>query len=202
MSCGVQATAIDCYNVEGNAVTSDFNTSNVTFRGEISDACAGSFSGNDSNGTLGLNMDFWSLLAKDDLPGDGGTSTGILPGTDAMFTLTETGSGGSTGSWDLSWSGSDLPVEMNIAAVLKGSNYWTAYLFKDENFDVTPTTADGTWAVQFLNDGGQIPSLSHFSLYYSDLSIPPPPSVAEPASLASLGLGLLGLWFVRRRTTA
>ena len=210
LAVNTQAAVINCMDVGTGTSTANFNTGNVTFRGANSDACAGVFSGNDSGskgtGPSGLQSAFggtWQLLAKDDNPGMGGTDSGMVAGLDATFSLTESYSGGATsGSWSLSWAGSDLPLEMSIAAVLKAGSFWAGYLFEDELFQVSPASGSGSWEIQFLNKGGNIPDISHFSLYYGNVATPPPPpppSVAEPAGIALLGLGLFGLYFARRR---
>ncbi|MCO4820414.1 MAG: hypothetical protein KC517_12405, partial [Bacteroidetes bacterium] len=66
------ANAIACFpSVDA---TTSFDTSNVTFRGSDSDACAGLYSGNDN--ATDLNSAFgstWSLLAKDESPGSAGS---------------------------------------------------------------------------------------------------------------------------------
>jgi len=205
------AHAISCTTPSG-AVTSDFGTDNVTFRGSASDACAGLFSGNDSNSTM-FNAfgggGTWYQLAKDNNPGAGGADSGNLFddfGLDAGFTLEESTSGGGaaqSGTFTLSWSGADLPVQMDMAIVLKAGNGWAGYKFDDELFNATSTSDAGTWEIEFLNNGGQIPNISHFSLYVSNATTPsivvPPTGISEPGTTALLGLGLLGFLVARRR---
>lgn len=191
------AANLDCNPLQGD-YAQNFSTSNVTFRGADSDACAGIFEGNDvgakGNGEENLASAFggtWDLLLNSD-----SQLNASLTDFAVNFTLSEFPAEQTSGSWILSWIGSDLPIEVDFAAVIKTNNSWAAYLFEDEVFQVSPNSGSGTWESAFANPNDSLQSLSHFSLYVRDISQPPavPTSaIPAPATLALLSIGLLGL---------
>jgi len=194
-----------CSGVDYNG---DLSTTDVTFRGDNADDCYGKMSGNDTGnqgtGIDTLNAAFgpsWELLAKDDNPTSGTSDSGSF--MDVNFTLSSTA--GTSGSWTLSWEEQvvdALPLTMDFAAVLKSGTGYGIYFFDDETFaDETGNgtgTGNGTWEISFLNNGGNIGAISHFSLYVREGTPPPPPSVPEPGTLFLMGLGLLGLARARK----
>ena len=183
---------------DGATYTGDLSTSDVTFRSNNADDCYGQMSGNDSGaqgtGIDTLNSAFgpsWQSLVKDDSPGSGSADMGSF--MDVQFSLSSTA--GNTGSWSLSWEeqvADALPLTMDFAAVLKAGTGYGIYFFDDETFaDETGAgtgTGNGTWEISFLNNGGRIPDISHFSLYVREGTT----TVPEPGTAFLLGLGLLG----------
>lgn len=195
------ATTVSCDPSLGSYY-SDFNTSNLTFRGKISDACAGVFEGNDmgkkGNGIANLNDVFggsWELLLNSD-----SLLSSSLANYDVNFSLSEFPTEQTAGSWSLSWNGDDLPIQMDIAAVVKTSNNWSTYLFENELFEVSPSFGTGEWQSTVINNNDVAQALSHFSLYVRDISEPliPPNEIPAPATLILFAAGLLG--FVARKS--
>ena len=187
MGASVEAIAIPCA------------VADMTFNSANSNQCFGPVSGNDTVADINSNFGAgWNSLLKDDV-GIAGDGVGSYLGVD--FALGPVA--GKDGIWTLSWTDNGtnvLPLTLDLAAVLKGSSKFDGYLFSGLNFADTPASGTGTWDINFLNNGGNVPDLSHFSLYVRGGE---PTKVPEPATLALFGLGLVSISFasaLRRRT--
>lgn len=169
------------------------SVSDMTYNGVNADDCYGIVAGNDSQAAINaLNLNWgtdWTLLAKDDNPGNALNGTGSFMGID--FTLSA--SAGTTGNWLLTSTG-NVPAALDLVGVLKGSNKYALYLFDDVAFDGSDS---GTWKMTFGN-GNQTANLSHFSMYARQGNN----VVPEPATALLMGAGLVGLLGISRRKRA
>lgn len=112
-----------------------------------------------------------------------------------------------TGSWSVMWTDvaglPNLPLVIDFVVGLFGGNNGAGYYFDDVYLPITPNTGSGTFQVTFLNNGGQVPGLSHLILAGGNVTTPPPPppptSVPEPHAIALFGAGLAAFGLARRR---
>lgn len=187
------------YCAPGTTNTDGMSTSNMTFNGVAANDCYGIASGNDSLGAINAlanwngagTADDWLYELRDNAPGNANAGTGNFFGVN--WTLQASLS--SPGTWNLTGVGA-LPQTLDFVGVLKGSTSWAAYFF--DNRTVTSNN-NGTFSIVFTNNGGNVPNLSHMSLYFRQGGGGGNNNTPEPASLALVGAGLIAAAALRRR---
>lgn len=218
MAAKAAPVQLDDFMCSAGTAVNGVSTDDVTGNNGGSSECFGSFSGNDPNEsddgveTGGTVFDF---IARSDVNDDGSQS---LSGLDIGLNVYQQGdascdpltgeplSGAApTGCW--SYDQGLFSAEAFIV-VLKASNDpgWAAWLFEGDD----AASFWGDWAVgwranQFACDGhtnvdgsagsGDCADISHLTIYASKFTT----RVPEPAPLALLGIGLIGIGVARKK---
>ncbi|AWG45889.1 hypothetical protein AM586_21935 [Massilia sp. WG5] len=95
---------------------------------------------------------------------------------------------------------------LDLVLDIHAGNTSTAFLFDDQTIGAG-ATLNGSWAIQWHNNGGQIPGYSNAVFFARDLGEGGSGggeggNVPEPGSLALMGLGMLGVVALRKRNKA
>ena len=170
------------------------DTTDVTFAGFASDACVVSGvnpqagPNGDTSGFTGTFGSGWSLLGKV-TSSDGSNSLGGVNFTWSFLQTT-----GTTGTWSLAASQS---VMADFVFAMHASNNSGAFLFDDQ---AVYATTPGTWKIEWINNGQQVPDFSNLTLFARDITTPVPEP--ETYALFLAGLGAMGFVARRRRKSA
>ncbi|HWH82148.1 MAG TPA: PEP-CTERM sorting domain-containing protein [Burkholderiaceae bacterium] len=164
------------------------STDDVTLGGIDSSQCviSGVNPAQGPNGnTAGFDAAFgdaWSLLSK----GPGSATIGGV-----TFTL---GFSQGSGTWSLT---TDQAATFDLVFALHASDHSGAFLFDNEK-TFAGVTQNGSWSIQWLNNGGQVPGFSNINFFIRDVAL----SVPEPATYAMLFAGLVAGGFIAARRRA
>ena len=75
---------------------------------------------------------------------------------------------GNSGAWTVTWTDAvgppDLPLVIDLAVGLFAGNNASGYLFADVFLPIIPNIGNGTFDINFVNNGGQQPNISHLLL--------------------------------------
>ena len=137
----------------------------------------------------------WSVLGTVD-------GKGALTDSASLFDFSFTGSGATGGTWTITNTSGTQNAILDLTVAIHASSASTAFLF-DNQAVAAGQTLNGTWQVEWLNNGGQVPGFSNLVLFGRDMStsmvtlLPVPEPHALPMMLA--GFAVLGAAAWRRR---
>jgi hypothetical protein len=180
-----------------HAAIGSASAADVTLDGQPADAFAFADGWNPHAGPNGDTSGFgtafdtygtgsWQLLDRAD-HSNGFANTGQL-----NFTLTETT--GTMGLWTVTNTSATTIMTLDLVFAIHAGGQGGAWLFDDQTI-MPGQTLDGTWQIQWLNNGGNVPDFSNVTIFGRDIVLTPIPEPGEYAMLVA-GLGLLAL---RRR---
>jgi hypothetical protein len=208
-------SSLYCNPTAGSTADVDTGDVSLTINSTLYSAsnCYGQYAQNQGN-LSNLLSDFNSIF------GSTGTFLGLAQsangsdpnGLGGGLTFSVTATAGVSGSWTVTWTDSNtttapnLPIAVDLGVVLTGGSQAAAFLLPSVTLPVSPNSGTGTFVIDFLNNGGQTPAISDFTLVgrvdgpTTDCTeCAPPPAVPEPATLAILGTGMMAVAIVRRR---
>jgi hypothetical protein len=184
----VQAAA--CTGVSVN----NADTSDVTFQAVASDACVIAV-GNPQSGPNGDPSVFsgsfpasaspWTLIAK---VSSAGAVTNYNPFAGVTFSSGFVNTNGTSGTWSLT---ATPGATLDLVFAMHASNRSGSFFFDDKN--ISPT-GNGTWLIEWHNNGGNVPDYSNLTLFARDVAVVP-----EPQAYGLALAGLLVVGFMRRR---
>ncbi len=189
------AMAAACTGVSvGRATTAD-----VTLGGDASDKCIVSTvnpqNGNSSGFSGAFGTGSWSLLSK--VTGSSvaaAHSTASFGGVDYKIDFTENRGTTKTGTWTIT---ANKAVTLDLVFAVHASNRSDAFFFNDQVLAKNAATA-GSWTINWVNNGGQVPGFSNLTIFARDSHISAVPE-ADTYAMLLAGLGLVGFVARRRR---
>jgi PEP-CTERM motif len=137
----------------------------------------------------------WSVLGTVD-------QSGKLTDSSSLFDFSFTRTSNTTGTWSITNTSKQKNGVLDLTVAIHASNASTAFLFDDQAV-AAGQTLSGTWNIEWLNNGSQVPGFSNLVFFGRDISTsnatlsPVPEPHALPMVLA--GFGVVGAAAWRRR---
>lgn len=193
----VMATNVHALPVIGNADVTDATLSGQTADG-IAFSTANGQAGPNGNPSVfnGVFGGTWDLLGKVDSSGNFNSVVSNIAGSalNLGFTL---GADQKSGVWSIT-SSKNLLLDLVLGIHAGGAT--ASFLFDDTHL-VGGQTQNGTFKIDWFNNGGNVPAYSNLTEFYGGVQVIPVVSaVPEPATYLMMlaGLGLMGLLAQRK----
>jgi len=171
----------------------------VTLAGDNADKLVYSSLNPMSTGSLAFSLAFWntgSLFWSTLETVDGKWVTDYSSRFDFTFGKDKSGK---TGTWSITNASTKYDAQLDLVLDIHASNASTAFLFDNTKIGAGQTL-NGTWDIEWLNKGGQIPGFSNAVLFGRDLCLTTAiPAVPEPGTLPMVAGGLALVALAARR---
>ncbi|MBB3221442.1 PEP-CTERM sorting domain-containing protein [Pseudoduganella umbonata] len=194
------ATAVLAFAFNAHAAIGSASAADVTLDGQAADAFAYEAGWNPHAGPNGDTSGFgtafdafgtgdFDLLAKYESAG--------FPDTSPLTFTFEQAPGGTSGTWSVTNTGSDI-ITLDLVFAIHAGNQGGAWLFDDQTINPGETeTLPGTWEILWtVGNNGANPEFSNLTLFERDRVTSPIP---EPETYAMLLAGLGVTVLARRR---